>query len=154
MVYVFKLPFEREKQKLKCMHMHMRWFLSGLQMRQMLQKFVNMFWLTSPNHFNWERHVTFSLFMLFPTLSKNSRLICNAHLEILRKNHILQFYENIFRWVLQIDLLFLDKVGKSMNNLNLKSQVIWSGESKIFTNFCSMCLIFRPFKNSLICACI
>ena len=73
--------------------------------------------------------------MLFLILCRNRRLICNAHLMIFIKDLNLQFYKNISRLELQMDLIFLDKVWKSINDLNLKSQVIWSGESKDIHKF-------------------
>jgi len=40
------------------------------------------------------------------------------------------FFQNISKLALQIGFLLLSKVGKNMNNLNFKSQVIWSGQSE------------------------
>ena len=59
----------------------------------------------------------------------------NENLEIFWKNLILQLKKYISRSALQIGFLFLDRVGKRMNNLNLKSQVIWFGESKDIYKF-------------------
>ena len=42
----------------------------------------------------------------------------------------MRFFQNISKLVLQIGSRLLLKVGKNMNNLNLKSQVIWSGRSE------------------------
>ena len=39
-------------------------------------------------------------------------------------------FQNISKLALQIGSLLLSKVGKNMNNLKFKSQVIWSGQSE------------------------
>jgi len=41
----------------------------------------------------------------------------------------MMFFQN-YKLALQIGFRLLSKVGKNLNNLNFKSQVIWSGQSE------------------------
>ena len=51
-------------------------------------------------------------------------------MQIYLKNGKIMFFQNISKLVLQIGFRLLSKVGKNTNNLNFKSQVIWSGQSE------------------------
>ena len=101
---------------------------------------MNIFRLTNPKHLE----LKFKLFILFSTLSRKEESTYNASLEIFLKPLILQFgIADRFpiTW----------KVGKSMNNLSVNSQVIWYGESNDIQNFLKHVSHFQIIQNTKTC---